>query len=269
LGEYFNHIDFRNDYLKITKDYIRYKMPKTVMDYQKTIIYQFKCNDDTITDIYVGHTTNYLKRRQGHKNDCNNPNGKRYNYKIYKTIRENGGWDNWKMLEICKYPCLDKREAEKKEEEVRMELKAKLNTNRCWTDGKCSVVDCESNLKNNGVCYKHGAVKLLCSVKGCNYFRKTNGVCKTHGYERPLCSVEGCDNVKRKNNVCHIHGGKGNILYCSIEGCDKTIQGKGLCLSHLPKITCDCGLIITDLTKSINQHNKSKTHIAYISSLTI
>jgi hypothetical protein len=27
--------------------------------------------------------------------------------KKYITIRENGGWDNWGMIEIEKYPCND------------------------------------------------------------------------------------------------------------------------------------------------------------------
>ena len=41
-------------------------MPKVPIDYQNTIIYQLKCNDDNITEVYVGSTTNFLKRRQTH-----------------------------------------------------------------------------------------------------------------------------------------------------------------------------------------------------------
>jgi hypothetical protein len=26
---------------------------------------------------------------------------------VYSTIRENGGWNNWSMVEIEKYPCKD------------------------------------------------------------------------------------------------------------------------------------------------------------------
>ena len=43
-------------------------------------------------------------------------------------IRENGGWDMFKMIEVKKYPCKDKREAERREDEIMKELKASMNT---------------------------------------------------------------------------------------------------------------------------------------------
>ena len=48
-------------------------------------------------------------------------------------MRQNGGWDNFKMIEVEKYPCNDKREAEAREEELRIELKANMNSHRCFT----------------------------------------------------------------------------------------------------------------------------------------
>ena len=50
--------------------------------------------------IYIGSTKDFNKREGTHKSDCNNPNSKSYNYKVYQYLRENGGWDNFKMLEI-------------------------------------------------------------------------------------------------------------------------------------------------------------------------
>ena len=38
-------------------------------------------------------------------------------------IRDNGGWDNFKMIEVEKYPCKDKRDAERREDEIMKELK--------------------------------------------------------------------------------------------------------------------------------------------------
>ena len=35
------------------------------VDYQKTFIYKLCCRDPTITDIYVGHSTNFKQRNQG------------------------------------------------------------------------------------------------------------------------------------------------------------------------------------------------------------
>ena len=70
------------------------------------------------------------KRKCSHKSHCNNENDKAHNLKIYQIIRENGGWDNWSMLLVEKFPCKDKYEACKREREVYEELEAKMNTFR-------------------------------------------------------------------------------------------------------------------------------------------
>jgi hypothetical protein len=43
-------------------------------------------------------------------------------------IRDNGGWDRFEMIEVEKYPCKDKREALRREDEIMKELKASMNT---------------------------------------------------------------------------------------------------------------------------------------------
>jgi len=43
-------------------------------------------------------------------------------------MRENGGWDMFRMIEVEKYPCSDRREAEKRETEVMKEVKANMNS---------------------------------------------------------------------------------------------------------------------------------------------
>ena len=112
---------------------IYYIMPKTNVDYSKTIIYKIVCNDENIDYLYVGSTTDFTKRKYTHKCSCSNINNKNYNEKKYIQIRQNGGWDNFKMIEIEKYPCNDKREAEAREEELRIKLKANMNMRRCYT----------------------------------------------------------------------------------------------------------------------------------------
>jgi hypothetical protein len=42
-------------------------MPKKLIDYSKTIIYKIVCNDLNIKDVYVGHTTNFIKSKALHK----------------------------------------------------------------------------------------------------------------------------------------------------------------------------------------------------------
>jgi hypothetical protein len=95
--------------------------------YVKTIIYQIICKDKNITDSYVGHSTNIKQRNIEHKYSCNNENSKSYNIKLYTFIRENGGWDNWEIIEIEEYPCDNKKQALCRENYWCFELKSSLN----------------------------------------------------------------------------------------------------------------------------------------------
>jgi hypothetical protein len=64
---------------------------------------------------------------------CNNLNN---TLKIYNIIRDNGGWDNWEMVEIAKYNCKDNTEARIKEQEHYELLKANLNCVSPFIDKK-------------------------------------------------------------------------------------------------------------------------------------
>lgn len=108
---------------------VSYKMPKVAIDYSKTIIYKLVCNDLSVTDLYVGHTTSFTKRKTQHKHTCCNENNRDYNFKVYQFIRENGGWENWTMVQVEEYICSNKREAEARERYWYEELKGTLNTN--------------------------------------------------------------------------------------------------------------------------------------------
>jgi hypothetical protein len=104
-------------------------MPKNPINYQQTIIYKLCCKDTTITEIYVGHTTNFTRRKYQHHHSCYNENNKGYNLYLYQFIRENGDWDNWNMIEIEVYSCENKRQAETRERYWIEELHPKLNKN--------------------------------------------------------------------------------------------------------------------------------------------
>ena len=86
--------------------------------------------DDNL--VYVGHTTCWDKRKCKHKSRCNNELDKSYNIKLYKMMQENGGWDMFRMIEIEKYVCKDKREAEKRENKIMKELKANMNSHNSF-----------------------------------------------------------------------------------------------------------------------------------------
>jgi hypothetical protein len=94
-------------------------------DYSKTIIYSIICNTDNSL-IYVGHTTDFTKRKCQHKFNSNN-----HTKLLYQTIRENGNWDNFIMKPIMEYPCENRTQARIQEEKCMIELKANLNMIRC------------------------------------------------------------------------------------------------------------------------------------------
>jgi len=90
-------------------------MPNKTIDYSKTVIYKIVCNNLEEKDIFMGHTTNFTKRKNSLKSNCNNVNSKAYNLGMNRFIRDNGGWDNWSMILIEKYPCWDRNEANARE----------------------------------------------------------------------------------------------------------------------------------------------------------
>lgn len=72
------------------------------MNFENAVIYKIVCKNPEVTDSYVGSTTNFKRRQKEHKKHCNNENSKSYNLKVYQFIRDNGGFDNWEFIEICK-----------------------------------------------------------------------------------------------------------------------------------------------------------------------
>ena len=102
-------------------------MPKVPINYSNTIIYKIVCKDVDIKECYVGQTTNFSKRKGNHKESCCNINSKKHNQYNYKFIRENGGWDNWSMIEVEKYNAADNLDAKKRERYWIETLKASLN----------------------------------------------------------------------------------------------------------------------------------------------
>ena len=102
-------------------------MPRTVSNYSRSTIYKLCCNDPAVSDVYVGSTTNFRRRKYEHKNGCNNKSSKAHNYYVYKFICANGGWDAWNMLQVEAYNATTKRDLEAKERYWLETLGATLN----------------------------------------------------------------------------------------------------------------------------------------------
>jgi hypothetical protein len=115
-------------------------------NYLKTQIYKIVCNDPNIDSFYIGSTTNWTRRKQSHKNRCNDVNDKKNNLQIYQIMRENGGFENFNMILVEDYPCANKRESEKREQYWKDTLKPNMN--------KINAFSMEITDKNNPEYFK-------------------------------------------------------------------------------------------------------------------
>ena len=93
----------------------------------KYTFYKICCLDNNIAEVYVGSTKNFTRRKCDHKKNSNN-----HHYKLYQFIRNNGGWNNFDMIPIREEECETKIQALIIEEEIRCDLKAKLNSIRAY-----------------------------------------------------------------------------------------------------------------------------------------
>ena len=85
-------------------------MPKHQINFQNCVIYKIQHFDNEEL-LYVGHTTDFIRRQYAHKVWRINKNANGYDLKLYKRIRSNGGWDMFSMVLILKFPCNSKLEA--------------------------------------------------------------------------------------------------------------------------------------------------------------
>jgi hypothetical protein len=171
-------------------------MPHKEIDYSKTIIYKIVCNDLAVTDCYVGHTTDFICRKAAHKMECNKENHKQYNYKIYQTIRANGGWDNWSMIEIEKYPCQVHNEATARERYWYETLNANMNTyvpSRTKKEYNKTNIDKYRNIKKKYIEKNNLTIDCECGGKY-KHYHKNNHI-KTLRHIGHLKKINSLGNV--------------------------------------------------------------------------
>jgi hypothetical protein len=77
------------------------------------------------------------------------------------------------------------------------------------TSKLCSKEGCTNQVRNGGVCQRHGAeVKVYrCSKEWCPNQVVRGGLCWTHG-EQPKCSASECTNYAVNRGVCIKHGAR-------------------------------------------------------------
>ena len=134
------------------------------IDYSKLVVYKIVCKDLRVTDIYVGSTTNFDQRKKQHKSSCCRITSERYHHQLYKCIRNFGGWQNWSMIIVEKYPCEDSYNARKIERFYYEELNANLNMVRPLCTEEESKQDAKKTNKRNLIKKEHANI-LNCTEK--------------------------------------------------------------------------------------------------------
>jgi hypothetical protein len=97
------------------------------LDYSKTVIYKLVCNNKDIKDFYIDHTTDIISRRWSHERNITDEKNQYYDRYQNQFIRNNGGWENWKLIKIENYPCNNKYEANKRCRVLVDKLNATIN----------------------------------------------------------------------------------------------------------------------------------------------
>ena len=117
------------------------------MEKELYIIYKIYSKDNKY--IYVGSTKNLKERIQKHKRSYHNTNDiKKYNLKVYKTIRENGGWNEFIIEKIEEMYC-NKKDAFIRETELMKILNSNLNSCNAYTSpDEVKKQKKEYNIKN-------------------------------------------------------------------------------------------------------------------------
>jgi hypothetical protein len=99
-------------------------------NYNESRIYKIYCTLATINEFYIGSSARFEERSKLHKSDCTNINSPRYSYKLYNYIRNNGGWNNFTVEVLEKYPCKNRTELNIREEWWKQQQQPTLNNNK-------------------------------------------------------------------------------------------------------------------------------------------
>jgi hypothetical protein len=228
-------------------------MVKKEVDYSNTVIYKIVCKDESIKDLYVGHTTNFDNRKYQHKLACNN--NKLNKCKIYKIINENGGWDNWEMIEIEKVNCQNLLEARQKENEHYNLLNATLNSIPPYSE---TIQYCNLCNKNYNKLEYKTHINTLKHLKNSQNIINTN---ENNKFNCKICNFY-CSKKSNYNTHCstqkHINAFKdlqnnGCMFSCNI--CGNTYNHRQSLYKH--KKTCN-PIIKEDNTPILNTNLKTE-----------
>jgi hypothetical protein len=163
--------------------------------------------------------------------------------KVYKYIRDNGGWDNWAMELVQYYPTDDKLKLFKKEGELIRELGATLNSKIA---GRTKAEYCQDNkltlANKKNEYYKNNREDIINRIR--NY-------CENN---KPIIALRG--KIWRENHK-DVMARRRKEYY---EKNKVSIDAK-----KKEKNACECGGCFS--TSNKHNHLKTQKHINYIQSL--
>jgi len=113
-------------------------------------VYRLQCLDKEVKEFYIGSTKNYRKRRNQHKCEFNRDN----KYNVYKFIRENGGWENWEMIELHNTDKITEIQRIELEQIYMNLLKPELNSQEAYVGRKAVAKKNNSKRANCPICNK-------------------------------------------------------------------------------------------------------------------
>lgn len=202
-------------------------------NYNNSVIYKLLKKDDFDNlNIYIGSSCNFRNRKCRHKFNTNSEKSKNYYMDLYTYIRNNGGFDEWTMIQIENFKCNTKKELEARERYWVELLKPKLNSrvpNR--TLNECRLDNIERYKKKEREYYEKNKKEI--NEKG-KIYRENN---KEKIAER--------EKKWRENNREEINRRKRERAAV--------------------KVTCECGCIVR--TDNLTEHKKTQKHFDTLKNL--
>ena len=97
------------------------------IDIYDYVFYKIISKDKNIVSFYVGSTADWNVRKREHERACNKESCNNHNYKVYQFMRENGGWNNFEMVELGSLNNLNEWQARMTEQMYIDDLQPDLN----------------------------------------------------------------------------------------------------------------------------------------------
>jgi len=95
------------------------------MKFDKFVIYSIKHTESE--NFYIGSTNHYKRRIFQHKKASRNKIKKIYHSRLYRFIRDNGGWEKFIFSILEEYPCENLKDGHNIEFDYIDQMKPTLN----------------------------------------------------------------------------------------------------------------------------------------------